>query len=574
MRSTHAGGSRALLATAASLALAAACRNAAQPAPHATASPGERPDSGSLESAPRHEHALDAAVDAGTTPVAAVEGPPPRWGKLPESSGELFGALDGECTHLGVAVLGSETFVHFSPSGKKAVLGRVTEDGLAFDPAFTKGLENGYNVNELTGRWPDQVYLVNDNGGRCSYLNLPLRYDGSKWTKAFALPERMGIEHVQAYLGGAIGLRQCPGCGQPNDAACVDGVFMGDNAKAPPITGDGFKARVFEVTSTGDVFAIGNVCPKSGAACSTQFRWWSPGGTVGYATLGSEADTGNGTLFVRSKTEVYVATSLALSLFDGTKLTPLPAPGKRTNRVLGAAKDGSLWFDADARLWRRLADGTYDDVSPPGFTSGDPVEGLAQGAPWAISKHVLYKHIAASWHKVELPRPPFSSIARRDLTPQSVTVRSPEDVFVVASYFEGQPGWKYGEDRRTLLRTRRPKETMRCDAGKGFESWPPPATETCTTPFVLLSAVSAESPKDFDYPKTRALLAPKVALVPDGTIAEIRENGRTWNGVVPRTFADGRALAELYARAFPMTKPEVVCAQPTITRAIPIAPRK
>lgn len=111
---------------------------------------------------------------------------------------------------------------------------------------------------------------------------------------------------------------------------------------------------------------------------------------------------------------------------------------------------------------------------------------------------------------------------------------------------------------------------MRCDVGKGFESWPPPAADACTTPFVFLSAVSADSPKNYDYPKTRAVLASKVALITDGAIAEIRENGKVWNGVVPRTVADGRVLAELYARQFPMTRPEVVCAEPTITRKVPI----
>ncbi len=155
--------------------------------------------------------------------------------------------------------------------------------------------------------------------------------------------------------------------------------------------------------------------------------------------------------------------------------------------------------------------------------------------------------------KFALLRPeasPFSSTATKAyLSPTAVTVRAPDDVFVVASYHEAQPGWKEVEHRTTLLRTKRPRETLRCAHG---------------------ARLSTTSPKDFDYPKTRAVLAPKVALVTDGALAEIRESGRIWNGVVPRTLADGRAIAQLYAQTFPMTRPEVICAVPTVARRIPI----
>lgn len=173
--------------------------------------------------------------------------------------------------------------------------------------------------------------------------------------------------------------------------------------------------------------------------------------------------------------------------------------------------------------------------------------------------------------KFALLRPeasPFSSTATKSyLSPTAATVRAPDDVFVVASYHTAQPGWNEVEHRTTLLRTKRPREKLRCAHGARLHSWPPPAGET---PFVMLSEVSTTSPKDFDYPKTRAVPAPKVALVTDGALAEIRESGRIWNGVVPRTLADGRAVAQLCAQTFPMTRPEVICAVPTVARRIPI----
>ncbi len=562
---------RAVLVGAGILALAA-CRSVAQPG---TTTPGAagNPISGSATGGSLRENPIDTNVDAGPPAVAKSE-PPPRWGTAPEAAGELFSAIDGQCTHLGVSVLENATFVHY---GHDAVLGRVTDDAIVVEPAYSKGLGNAYVVQSITGRWPDQAYLVYGNGARCDWADLAVRYDGTKWKNAFALPTGLGVDTVQLYGGGAIGLRRCTGgCGSgPSD--CVPGVFMGDNAKAPPIAGDGFQTLAYDMTSTGDVFAVGSVCKDESSPCTTQLRWWSPGTKVGYAVLGPRgtAYQDRGSVLVKSKTEVYVAKDQFFASFDGTKVTKLTAPGKVSNSIIGEAKDGTLWIEGDGKVWQRKADGTYDDITPPSFIAGSHVSGVKQGAPWVTVKNAVYKRIGSAWQKVELPRPPFSSTASKAyLSPESVTVRAPDDVFIVASYFEGQPGWNEVERRRTLLRTKRPKETMRCDLGKGFESWPPPAGDTCTTPFVILSAVSAESPKNYDYPKTRAVLASKVGLVADGAIAEVRENGKIWNGVVPRTLADGRAIAELYARNFPMTRPEVVCAQPTITRTVPIVPKK
>ena len=412
------------------LAVGAACRTVAQPG--GAAPPLGDPQGGKTRSAPPRENAIDTGVDAGPPAVVRVE-TPPRWGKLPETSGELFAAVDGDCSHLGVSVLENETFVHY---GHSAVLGRVTDDAIIAQPAFREGLGNVYNVGYVAGRWPDQAYLSYDNGGRCSFTNLALRFEGGKWKNAFALPENLGVDQVQVYMGGAIGLRTCPQCGDGGGNACVPGVFMGDNAKAPPIAGDGFTTITYEVSGS-DVFALGAVCPKgSYEGCGAQFRWWSPGAKVGYSILGPITGAGSasqtGSIFVKSKTEVYVAKDQYFAMFDGTKLTKLAAPGKTSNRLLGEAKDGGLWLEADNKIWQRKAGGTYEDVTPP--SPPNMIAGLKQGAPWALMKNAVYKRIGATWQKVELPRPPFSATASKAyLTPESITVRAADDVFIVAS---------------------------------------------------------------------------------------------------------------------------------------------
>ena len=556
----------------------AACRTVGQPGSHQPPLASDSLGSGVLGSS--RDNALEIDRDGGRSskaaPAESVSSPPPRWSKVPESAGELFGAVDGRCNHLGVSMLENEVLVHYGRDvwdGKfSPTLARATDDAVVVDAAMNAGLDapnTTININYLTGHWPDAAYLVFDNGGRCAFAVRALRFAEGKWKPAFALPDDHGIGSVSRYGGGAIGLRNCPGCG--GESACVGDIFIGDNAKAPPITGDGFAPSSYRTLPTGEIFAVGTVCKGDQGECAGQLRWWSPGAKVGYTPVAGKAQRGEGVILVKSKTEVYVAQGTYFGMFDGAKLTKLSTPTAAPTSALHDAKAGGIWVESDGKVWQRKSDGAYDDVTPPQFAG--KLVGVAEGAPWSIVKgNQIYKRTSGAWQKVDLPRPPFSSTAAF-LTVESVKVRAPDDVFVIASYAEMQPGWNEVEKRLTLLRTKRPKETIRCEAsGRGFESWPAPATEGCTTPFVVLAPVSATSPKDFDYPKTRSTLRPKASLVVGGELAEIRENGKVWIGVVPSSLANGRTLAQLYSVTFPMTHSEVVCAEPTIARRIAIDP--
>jgi hypothetical protein len=103
-----------------------------------------------------------------------------------------------------------------------------------------------------------------------------------------------------------------------------------------------------------------------------------------------------------------------------------------------------------------------------------------------------------------------------------------------------------------------------------LSSWPAIAGESCTTPLVVLAAVSAQSPPGFDYPLTRAILRPHADRIANAELAELRENSRRYIAVVPRSVADGRALAALYNKQVSGVHAEVVCAAPTVTRTIPL----
>jgi hypothetical protein len=203
--------------------------------------------------------------------------------------------------------------------------------------------------------------------------------------------------------------------------------------------------------------------------------------------------------------------------------------------------------------------------------------GVKTGAVWAMNKDAVYRREASgAWHKVELPRPVYTSSSTSYLTPTSISIGGSDDVTVTASYFELAPGWDQHEARVAVLRTKKPKETLRCrdeldGAGVSpLSSWPAVAGESCTTPLLVLAAVSAQSPAGFDYPQTRAILRPHAERIANAELRELRENGRRYIAVVPRSVADGRTLAALYTKQLPLVHAEVVCAAPTVTRAIPL----
>jgi hypothetical protein len=194
-----------------------------------------------------------------------------------------------------------------------------------------------------------------------------------------------------------------------------------------------------------------------------------------------------------------------------------------------------------------------------------------------MNKDAVYRREASgAWHNVDLPRPVFTSSTTSYLTPTSISVSAPDDVTVTASYFELAPGWNERESRVAVLRTKKPKETLRCRYeldGAGvlrLSSWPAVAGESCTTPLLVLAAVSAQSPPGFDYPQTRAILRPHAERIANAELRELSENGRRYVAVVPRSVADGRMLAEVYTKQLPLVHAEVVCAAPTVTRAIPL----
>lgn len=572
-----------------------ACRTVGQPG---TATPGVSDTLGG-GGHPTTENRLDlggatsarpnasGAVASSSSASATASNAPPRWGAVPEregQSGGFYTIVDGACGPTTVSLFQNEAIAIFGNA-----LARVTDDGLVVDPTMNRGYSGG--GYEAVGRWPETAYLLYDNGSRCTSSVRAKHFQNGKWEEAFALPEYQSVRNVAIFGNGAIGLRDCNwSCSSSENTDCGQGMYIGDNAKAPPIAGDGFRTTSYQILESGEVFAVGVICPKQNpdnTSCVGQFRWWSPGTKVGYAPLGGGLGDPNsnagsvGWLLVKSKTEVYVSQGSYFGSFDGTKLKKLPSPTKGSTYRLFDAKANGIWVEAEDKLFERKPDGTFTDVTPPTFFKLAQLSGVELGAPWYLgTEHVrtwsysgrpgLYKRVSGAWQKVDLPAPARASSAKSYLTATQLAVRAPDDVFVVAVYSEMPNGWNEAERRRVVLRTKRPKETLRCGGPTSIEGWPPPAGDSCTTPFVVFAEVSASSPKDYDYPQTRGVLRGKGSLVVDGSLSEIRENGKLWIGAQPKSVADGRKLVEIYAKNWQYSRPEVLCATPNVARKVPI----
>jgi hypothetical protein len=508
----------------------------------------------------------------------------PRWAASPPGK-ELYTAIEGVCPNLGVSQPEGATLVHYG-SGGTPLVAKLTDDGvepvpvtidppndLDQSPDFFDGIS-------IDGRWPDAAWVSYGSGTRCAWSSRVRRIERDVWKSAFPSASSSVVSSA-SYGTGLIGLHHCkctPDADVDGDPECQHS-FLSDGVKPPPMTGDGFSVGAYATLPTGEVYAIGKVCTRVGdrityqTSCSGQFRWFTPGSKLGWDIVKATGGNG-GTVLARSKTEVFALQGDYLGLFDGKSVKKLDVPVKNLRELYDAGADG-VWIMGKERVVRRKNDGSYEDVAlPPGGVS--ELVGVKTGTVWAMNKDAVYRReVSGAWHKVELPRPVFTSSSTSYLTPTSISMSASGEVTVTASYFELAPGWKVREARVAVLRTKKPKDTLRCsdalhDTGVyALNSWPAMAGESCATPLLVLAAVSAQSPPGFEYPQTRAILRPHADRIANAELAELRENGQRYIAVVPRSVADGRALAALYNKQVPVHA-EVVCAAPTVTRTIPL----
>jgi hypothetical protein len=537
----------------------------AAPPPPAASAAASAPDASDAQ------ELATAAVDAGETSP-----PPLRWGTRPDKSAPFSYVVDGYCVQAKVDLLSNATMVHYGEHGV-GFAALATEDGLSDWDRLSKGID-AYYIGDLVGAYPDNLWLSVDNGGRAFSSKHFQHFDRDHWALGFGqssiTDEKQAAVIAPMPGGGALAsLYRCP---PDSYASCTElGVVSDGAGKAPPLGANGFTVQKIVPFASGDVWAFGRACTGTtpNETCIVQARRWKPGAKVAVDALPSnpQAYAEIGSIVVKDASDVIVSTFDKYLHFDGAKWTTFAWSGRTAGGELHAAPDGELWSMRSGLLERRAADGTITLVTTPGSVSA--VAGVEVGAPWIIAAGAPARFDAktGTFETFTIPRSPFAWVESKKNFPgiTAIYVRSARDVWLNVKYTEfpahyAEQNW---DERRALLRTIAPKETLFCRPGSthAFESAPPLATPECKTPLVILADVPAT--QKTDYPQSRKLVRGKKEL--EGTrYVEIAVDDRKILGAAVPSFDVGKKLLALMRANIPTVKPQMVCAAPSDARPI------
>ncbi|MGO8994893.1 MAG: hypothetical protein ACLQVI_16380, partial [Polyangiaceae bacterium] len=241
--------------------------------------------------------------------------------------------------------------------------------------------------------------------------------------------------------------------------------------------------------------------------------------------------------------------------------------------------DGSLWGEsADGVVTARAIPepiGLGKDGRSRYASGGGALAGVEQDDPWMVGRSGALYHLAdGAWRKVELPRPPFSATATFRI---DALVHTDDELLVNAGYVAKEPGWRLPEPHRAILRTKRPKETLRCnepdvgwgpnETGSGFSSWPPAADDACATPFLVLVRKGMSQRLDGDHGTVRAILKGRVALGETAALVEFSNGVDRYLGMRVPSVAEGRGIAAALGKKV-TARSEVVCGEVTPERTV------
>jgi hypothetical protein len=315
----------------------------------------------------------------------------------------------------------------------------------------------------------------------------------------------------------------------------------------------------------------------------------------GKVSEGSNPQSGSTVVGKKDDSLFLLGDDSVIRRFDGTKATALPIKPKSGALVMGAAlaPNGDFWAITSKSEVMILHDGAVtastlpapaskpSATTAPTFPANQRLAGVELGEPWAIGETgALYRFEHGEWREVAMPTPPFATSGK--YRAQSVTLPAKGDLYVSAGYYEKGIGWKNSKTYHAVLRTRRPKETQRCneapkqfrtdrlEVGHGFFSSPPIADDTCSTPFVVIVRLGSKKEPNFLYDRTYPTLRTAIKETPElGATTEILEF--PWGtvqaiGMKAPDMATAKTLALNAAKRvkseFQETEPEIVCGVP------------
>lgn len=573
----------------------------------------DRPPTAPSESPTPIASAPGAPGDAGAAPP--VVDAPLAWGTRPAAKGPLFAVVDGMCVHGEIwPTVGSALYTYGNGTGpwtrgSDTTLARFVDDGLDLSEGVTKttNAEAWSTVAPfgVQGTWPAVVLFSSDqgNGRMRDWPSIWLHGDGG-W--------KLVASHREAgepdYLAPALFQRHVVTARRTFSSYDVMSKVVTFKAvplegSAPPIANlpalgrAGFFPHRLVANDT-TLFALGAV--EQGQDSKPALRILADGKAREVTLPEGEVTV----LSARPSLVLQIERGRIVRL-DGDKLVAVDVklPPKQTILSASVAANGDVWVLPSGRssVLVARAGGGLDELAIPAAAAPRPKEavqhwpmsgaalaGVDVDDPYVIGEGgSLHHFVEGRWREVELPDPPFAATGRYQA--QAVVVPSKGDVYVNAGYAEKGVAWKTVERYRAVLRSKRPKEVLRCNepwggsnaaSGRGFMSFPPLADESCATPFVVLLrtayALGSSYPvyvydRATDYPSVRAAIKATPSLGASVDLVELVSGTQRYLGARVPTVAAGRELALAVAKkvsSVAETRPEIVCGAPKEERVL------
>jgi hypothetical protein len=548
--------------------------------PYATSS-NARKDAGTSSVAPTAPAQVDAAgADASAKTDADAERVitegTATWRSVPNEQNGYWAALDGICSELRVARVGPDFVLSYggsSPLYANVRQGPASLAGLRQDRLVAIGRPEIVSPTGVAGTSLDDLWIADSTGMMSDEDAVLHRYDHGTW-KVY----RKDQTNLHRWLDGGI-------IGTLGVFAHDGEIWVEGTPRKPPASLASGLGPIKQLAAfpTGDVLVLGR--PIEPPSAPLVARHWAPGKNM---TTHSLAKLLPGDEYPRlleiAPDEIYVASGPRVIRWDGSAFRPVGATkGDRDIvRLHRVARDELLVetrpqgaLDETVGLSRIGPEGAVAIATPEPFVSLDGVE---VGTPWGVgASGVVYRREGETWTKRPLPPAPFSTSG---IIPKAkgVVAAGPDDMLIVAKYWEKAPSWREQELHTALFRTKPVRETLRCNepdpendnvnVGRGFQSWPPLATPACKTPFVVLARRSNAVKKVDDWPRLRAAFKGHAELG-DVTLVEIISGDRTFVGAKAASFGVAKKMMAL-ATKNERLRPEVVCAEPEAVRTLPL----
>jgi hypothetical protein len=505
--------------------------------------------------------------------------------------GHVPGAAEAQATQLAFALVRDDGSLDEDPKLRRGIP-RVSE-------AYSGGAgTEPLDVASVNGTWPDDagLTLIVESGNRMGTQSADYAWKVDHWAEV----SRGTVEEKEKrtpWISGSSLTRAAHGAPYPEFVVIPAGAaptpdFTALHVPKPPVCS--FMESDTLTRPSGELFLAGKFCGIYPTHEHGEWRYdgphppvwqgeaavarWAPGGPATVMALPpveNHADLELQT-FLASPTSIYLFGTIArpsghaaeayLAFYDGSEWSRIETPYVGAVERRGLEADGTLWIsDSAQHLYRRAPDGAWakqplDAVTSDAWHNHRPM--------WAVAGGALMRHSQGDeWTRIELPRPAFS--ASSQFSVNAVSLSPGGEVWVKATYEERRPEWTTPEKREALLRFGAIHAPTRCDAdiGPNFSSWPPPATVACHDLVVILARVSKSAPAAFDFPQTRAAVRGHAEI--EGTeFVEIEIDGKRLLAAKVTSMEMGSRLVEIVGHRVAGTRPELVCAQPTVTRAL------